>query len=73
VRLEHEVTMTPPLSRRRSRYVKCKLCGLVLPAWLRIPNKPESSMLLYHLGAHHLVEVKPYLKRMETECTVGGA
>jgi len=25
-------------------------------------------MLLHHLGADHLAEVKPYLKRMETEC-----
>jgi hypothetical protein len=24
-------------------------------------------MLLHHLGAYHLVEAKPYLKRMETE------
>ena len=60
--------MTPPPSRRRSRHVRCKLCGLVLPAWLPIPNKPESSMLLYHLRARHLGEVKPYLVRMETEC-----
>jgi hypothetical protein len=40
----------------------------VLPGWLRLPNCPNSTMLLHHLGAHHLVEVKPYLKRMETEC-----
>jgi len=25
-------------------------------------------MLLYHLRARHLGEVKPYLVRMETEC-----
>jgi len=25
-------------------------------------------MLLHHLGADHLVEAKPYLTRMETEC-----
>jgi hypothetical protein len=25
-------------------------------------------MLLHHLGAHHLVESRPYLKRMDVEC-----
>jgi hypothetical protein len=29
---------------------------------------PNSAMLLHHLGADHLVEVKPYLTRMEVEC-----
>jgi hypothetical protein len=48
--------------------VYCTLCGTVLPGWLRLPNCPNSTILLHHLGAHHLVEVKPYLKRMETEC-----
>jgi hypothetical protein len=51
-----------------SRHVRCTLGGTVLPGWLRIPNVPNSAMLLHHLGAHHLVEVKPYLKRMEVEC-----
>jgi hypothetical protein len=51
-----------------SRYVRCKLCGVVLSGWLPIPNVPNSAMLLHHLGADHLAEVKPYLTRMETEC-----
>jgi hypothetical protein len=52
-----------------SRHVRCKLCGFVFPGgWLPIPNRPEASMLLYHLGAWHLAEAKPYLARMETEC-----
>lgn len=50
------------------KHVRCTLCGVVLPGWLRIPNVPNSAMLLHHLGADHLAEVKPYLKRMETEC-----
>jgi hypothetical protein len=52
----------------RSRHVRCTLCGVVLPGWLPIPNRPESAMLLHHLGAHHLAEAKPSLARMETEC-----
>jgi hypothetical protein len=46
----------------------CRVCGLKLPAWLPIPNRPEAAMLLHHLGAHHLAEARPYLARMETEC-----
>ena len=53
---------------RRSRHVRCTLCGVVLSGWLPIPNVPNSAMLLHHLGADHLSEVKPYLVRMETEC-----
>ena len=53
----------------RSRHVRCTLCGVVFPGgWLPIPNRPESAMLLHHLGADHLAEAKPYLARMETEC-----
>jgi hypothetical protein len=48
--------------------VRCTLCGAILAGWLPIPNRPEASMLLYHLGANHLAEAKPYLARMETEC-----
>ena len=52
-----------------SRHVRCTLCGCVFPGgWLPIPNRPEASMLLYHLSAHHLAEAKPYLARMATEC-----
>ena len=50
-----------------SRHIRCTLCGTVLPGWLRLPNCPNSAMLLHHLGADHLAETKPYLKRMETE------
>jgi hypothetical protein len=58
--------MTTP---KPSRHVRCTLCGVVFPGgWLPIPDRPEASMLLYHLGADHLAEAKPYLARMETEC-----
>jgi hypothetical protein len=44
--------------------MRCTLCGFVFPGgWLPIPNRPESAMLLHHLAADHLVEVKPYLAR----------
>jgi hypothetical protein len=51
---------------RRSRHVRCRWCGIILGGWLPIPNRPESSMLLYHLGADHLAEARPYLQRMNT-------
>lgn len=56
-----------PRPIKRSKHVRCTLCGVVLPGWLWLPNVPNSAMLLHHLGADHLAEVKPYLKRMEIE------
>jgi hypothetical protein len=51
-----------------SLHVRCRLCGFVFPGgWFRLPNVPNSAMLLHHLGNEHLAEAKPYLKRMETE------
>jgi len=51
-----------------SRRVRCKLCGVVFPGgWFRLPNVPNSAMLLHHLGNDHLAAAKPYLVRMETE------
>lgn len=49
-------------------HVRCTLCGLILPGWLPIPNKPHTPMLLHHLSAHHLVDAGPYFTRMETAC-----
>jgi hypothetical protein len=54
-----------PSSRKRYR---CRFCGDLLNAWLPVAKRPEGSMLLYHLGQHHLEEVWPYLQRVETEC-----
>ena len=51
----------------RKRY-RCRFCGALLPAWLPVAKRPEASMLLYHLGQHHLEAVRPYLTCMETEC-----
>lgn len=60
--------MTTPPSRRQSRHVRCRLCGMIfLGGWFRLANAPNSAMLLHHLGHHHLVAAKPYLVRMETE------
>jgi hypothetical protein len=53
----------PPCKR-----YSCRYCGTVLRAWLPVAKRPESSMLIYHLGQHHLEAVGPYLRRMETEC-----
>jgi hypothetical protein len=57
-----------PRPMKRSTYGRCKLCDFVFPGgWFRIPNVPNSAMLLHHLGNDHLVEAKPYLVRMETQ------
>jgi hypothetical protein len=56
--------MTPPPPKKRDR---CRFCGALLPAWLPGAKRPEGSMLLYHLGQHHLKAAGPYLQRMETE------
>jgi hypothetical protein len=53
----------PPCKR-----YSCRYCGTVFRAWLPVAKRPESSMLIYHLGQHHLEAVGPYLRRMETEC-----
>jgi hypothetical protein len=46
---------------------RCRVCGRVLPAWLAAAKRPDGAMLLHHLGDRHPDEVRPYLKRMETE------
>lgn len=52
-----------------SPHVRCTLCGLILPyGWLRLPNHPNSAMLLHHLGAKHPGTCRPYLVRMERAC-----
>ena len=54
--------MTPHL-----RY-RCRFCSHILPVWLPAAQRPEGSMLLYHLSQHHPDQVAPYLERMRTEC-----
>jgi hypothetical protein len=52
----------------RSTPVRCTRCGFVFPGGrFRLPNVPNSAMLLHHLGNDHLAAAKPYLQRMETE------
>jgi hypothetical protein len=52
------------ISRRRYR---CRFCSALLPAWFPVAKRPNSAMLLYHLGQDHIKEARPYLRRMETE------
>jgi hypothetical protein len=47
---------------------RCRLCGPLWPAWLPVARRPDSSMLLHHLGDRHPDQAGPYLRRMETEC-----
>src|SRR5262245_52293517 len=49
------------------RHVRCRLCGIVLPGWLPVPNAPDGAMLLSHLSRRHRGEVQPLLERMATE------
>ncbi|HEX9872522.1 MAG TPA: hypothetical protein VGC99_28780 [Candidatus Tectomicrobia bacterium] len=32
------------------RRYRCRVCGLVLPAWLPAAQRPNGAMLLPHLG-----------------------
>jgi hypothetical protein len=50
----------------RKRY-RCRYCGRTLPAWLPVAKRPNGAMLLHHLAAMHREELRPYLRRMETE------
>jgi hypothetical protein len=49
------------------RQYRCRYCGYFLPAWLPVAKRPESAMLLHHLGVMHPAEAGPCFKRMETE------
>jgi hypothetical protein len=49
-------------SAPRSTPVRCTRCGFVFPGGqFRLPNVPNSAMLLHHLGNEHLADAKPYL------------
>ena len=54
------------ISKPKKRY-RCRYYGRELPAWLPAPQRPNGAMLLYHLGAMHPTEVRPYMERMRTE------
>jgi hypothetical protein len=49
------------------RRYRCRLCGHRLPAWLPVARRPDSAMLLHHLGDMHPAEAGPDLRRMEQE------
>jgi hypothetical protein len=49
------------------RQYRCRVCGHRLPAWLPVARRPDSAMLLHHLGDLHPKEAGPYLRRMEAE------
>jgi hypothetical protein len=49
------------------RYYRCRSCGLVLPAWLPVAQRPNRALLLGHLADRHPSEARPYLTRMATE------
>ena len=53
------------------RDMRCKLCGTVLPGWLRVANQPEGAMLLYYLGADHPTGVTAFLDRMRGSEDIG--
>jgi hypothetical protein len=55
-------------SHPQKRY-RCRFCGVVLPAWLPVAQRPNGAMLLTHLSQHHRAEeaVQALLARMRTE------
>jgi hypothetical protein len=54
-----------------SLHVRCRLCGLVLPGWLPVQDRPDGTMLLAHLSAMHPTEVTAYLDRMQGSEDIG--
>jgi hypothetical protein len=52
-----------PKPRTRPRY-RCRVCGIVLPAWYPVPGTPNGAMLLHHMSQSHPVELRPYLAAM---------
>jgi hypothetical protein len=50
-----------------SRQYRCRLCGHRLPAWLPVAKRPDSAILLHHLGNMHPTVAGPYLRRLERE------
>jgi hypothetical protein len=51
----------------RSHPVRCRLCGVILPGWLPMFNRPDGALLLSHLSRAHPVELTPLRERMATE------
>jgi hypothetical protein len=54
----------PVISSRRFR---CRLCGVVLNAWLPVAREPNGVMWLNHLSHQLPDHVKAYLDRMHTD------
>ena len=52
----------PPQKRDRCRY-----CGVMLPAWRPVAQRPEGAMPLSHLSHDHPDRVGPYIERIRTE------
>ena len=50
----------------QSPYVRCRLCGQVLPGWLPVANRPHATLLMEHLDRCHHAEFIPLLRRMVT-------
>jgi hypothetical protein len=60
------VPTTPP-----SKYMRCRLCGAILPGWLVVFDEPDGTMLLHHLRMDHRTEVGVYLDRMHRTEDIG--
>jgi hypothetical protein len=59
-----EGSMTPPQAHRHYR---CRVCGMTLPAWLPVLQKPDGVMLLGHLSQYYPTKLGPYLEWIRTE------
>jgi hypothetical protein len=50
-----------------SRRFRCRLCGVVLNAWLPVAREPNGAMWLNHLSHQHPDHVKASLDRLHTD------
>jgi hypothetical protein len=64
---ERKGIMTEPKPAKR---FTCRVCGLILPAWLPVAQDPDGALLLAHLGQRHPDRVKAYLDRIHDETDI---
>jgi hypothetical protein len=45
-----------------SAYVRCQLCGQILPGWLPVAERPHATLLMDHLDVRHHEPFVPLLQ-----------
>jgi hypothetical protein len=54
-----------PKPRTQPRF-RCRFCGIVFSAWIRVPGEPDGALLLYHMSQSHPAELAPFLDQVHT-------